>query len=232
MAAVDGASLGSGVRIIFLGRPGAGKGTQAARLAAHLGIPKISTGDMLRETIRNDTPLGREAAPLMDKGDLVPDRLLLRLIEERIAHDDCRRGYILDGFPRTLPQAAGFEEMGVPGSERAVVIKIDVPVARILERLSGRRWCPGCQATYHVKSSPPRQEGTCDRCGRSLIQREDDKEAVVIRRLHEYDERTRPVARYYEERGEVHCIDGERPADAVFADIRKVVEAVQMAGHA
>jgi adenylate kinase len=122
--------------------------------------------------------------------------------------------------------------MGVPWRERAVVVKIDVPVARILERLSGRRWCPGCQATFHVKSSPPRQDGICDRCGRELIQREDDKESVVARRLHEYDERTHPVTRYYEDRGAVHRIDGERPADEVFADIRRVVEAVRIAGHA
>lgn len=232
MAAVDATDPGTGVRIIFLGRPGVGKGTQAARLAAQLGIPKISTGDMLRDAIRNDTPLGREAAPLMDRGDLVPDRLLLRLIEERVNQADCRHGYILDGFPRTLPQAAGFEQMDGAGDERVVVIKIEVPMELILERLSGRRWCPGCQATYHVRTSPPQRDGVCDRCGRKLIQREDDKESVVKHRLHEYDERTRALPRYYENRGEIHRIDGARPADQVYAEIRRIVGSVRVAGHA
>ena len=152
MAGGDGAVQGSGVRIVFLGCPGVGKGTQTARLARHLGIPKISTGDMLREAIRNDTPLGREAAPRMERGDLVPDELLLRLIEERIAEPDCKRGYILDGFPRTLPQSAGFEAMAAPSDQPVVVFRIVVPREQLLERLSGRRWCPGCQATYFLPS--------------------------------------------------------------------------------
>jgi len=231
VAGVDASNLGAGVRIVFLGYPGVGKGTQAARLARHLGIPKISTGDMLRDAIRNDTPLGREAAPLMDRGDLVPDELLLRLIAERISQPDCDRGYILDGFPRTLPQATRYEETAASSDARAVVFEITVPRDRLLGRLSGRRWCPGCQATYHLENQPPEREGICDRCGRELIQREDDKESVVARRLHEYDEWTQPVVRYYEKRGDVYKIDGARKVNDVFSEIRKAVETAQLAGR-
>lgn len=219
------------LRIVFLGRPGAGKGTQAARLAKHLGIPKISTGDMLRDAISSGTPLGREAAPLMERGDLVPDELLLGLIEERVGREDCRRGYILDGFPRTLPQATRFEDAAGHRVDRSVVFKVEVPREKLLERLSGRRWCPECQATYHLVSRPPEREGICDRCGAKLIQREDDKESVVARRLSEYDERTRPVVRYYQGRGDVHRIDGARPVDEVFADLLQLVEAGRPARH-
>jgi adenylate kinase len=220
------------VRVIFLGYPGAGKGTQAARLAKHFGVPKISTGDMLRDAIAEGSELGREAAPLMERGDLVPDRLLIKLIEERIGQPDCARGCILDGFPRTLPQAKGLEGMAFSAGSRAVVVRIEVPREQLLQRLSGRRWCPKCQATFHVVSRMPREQGVCDRCGTRLIQREDDKEAVVARRLSEYDERTRPLVGYYEQTGEVHHVDGNRPMQTVFDELRGIVDRALTESHA
>jgi adenylate kinase len=208
------------VLVIFLGPPGAGKGTQAARLAAHCRVPRISTGDMLRDAIAEGSELGRAAGPLMEKGGLVPDALLLKLIRERIAAPDCDEGYILDGFPRTLGQAEGFETMprGDATSELSV-FDIEVPRHELLRRLSGRRWCPQCQSTYHVDTKPPRVEGVCDRDGGALIQREDDKETAVARRLREYDERTAPLIGYYQDRARFERIDGFRPADQVFSHL-------------
>jgi adenylate kinase len=232
VAGADEEAQRAPVRVIFLGYPGAGKGTQAARLAKHFGVPKISTGDMLRDAIAEGSELGREAAPLMERGDLVPDRLLIKLIEERIGQDDCARGCILDGFPRTLPQAEGLEGMTFSDRSRAIVVKIEVPREQLLQRLSGRRWCPKCQATFHVVSRMPRDEGVCDKCGTRLIQRDDDKETVVARRLSEYDERTQPLVGYYEEKGAVHRIDGNRPMDTVFGEIREIVDAALTQSHA
>jgi len=213
-------------RVIFLGPPGAGKGTQAARLAAHLKVPRISTGDMLRDAIAAGTPLGKVAGPLIEQGGLVPDDLLIGIIQERIRQDDCAGGYILDGFPRTLGQAAGFETMEA-GDRTAemLVFNVEVPRDELLRRLSGRRWCPSCQATFHVHNNPPRQVGVCDRCGNALIQREDDKETAVARRLAEYDERTAPLIDYYRQRSRFFSIDGYRPVDTVFGDLRDVLEA-------
>jgi adenylate kinase len=215
------------VRVIFLGPPGAGKGTQAGRLANHYRVPRISTGDMLRDAISQGTELGRAIGPLMEKGSLVPDEMLLRIIEERINQPDCAAGYILDGFPRTLPQAEGFEVM--PGGDLVAslfVFNVEVPRDELLRRLSGRRWCPQCQSTYHVYTNPPRVEGVCDQDGTALIQREDDKEVAVARRLREYDERTAPLIDYYRRRARFHSIDGYRAVDQVFADLQGLVEKV------
>lgn len=212
------------VRVIFLGPPGAGKGTQAARLAAHLGVPKISTGEMLRTAIAKDTPLGREAGPLIGKGRLVPDDLLLALIGERIAESDCKDGYVFDGFPRTLPQAHGLERMADGSPRGFLVFDFEVPRAELLRRLSGRRWCPKCQATYHVVNQPPRREGICDVCGSKLVQRDDDMEAVVKRRLEEYDERTLPLIEYYRTRSRMIPVDGYRAQDVVFQDLLSAME--------
>ena len=213
-----------GPRVIFLGPPGAGKGTQAARLAGHLRIPKISTGDMLRDAIAAGTALGRVAGPLMEKGGLVPDDLLNGIIEERLCQPDAARGYILDGFPRTLRQAEGFETMTRGDlTERVFVINVEVPRPELLKRLSGRRWCPHCQSTYHVENNPPKDDSLCDKDRTLLIQREDDKETAVARRLAEYDERTAPLIEYYRGRSRFFTVDGHRPPDAVFAELKGIV---------
>ena len=211
-------------RVIFLGPPGAGKGTQAAKLAAHLGVPRISTGDMLREAIARGTELGRKAAPIMEQGLLVPDDLLIALVRERIAQPDCRRGFVLDGFPRTLRQAQGLAIMGSEGPE-LVVFEVAVPKDELLRRLSGRRWCPTCQATYHVTNDPPGRPGVCDREGTALVQREDDREAVVSHRLRQYEEQMAPLIAHYRERARLHHVEGHRPVEAVFEDLRCLLEA-------
>ena len=208
----------SAVRVIFLGPPGAGKGTQAARLATHLGVPKIGTGEMLRTAIAKDTPLGQKAHPLMEKGNLVSDDLLVALVRERLQESDCDGGFVLDGFPRTLAQAQGLEEMS--GDPRAwVVFNFEVPRAELMLRLSGRRWCPSCQATFHLLNDPPKAPCVCDVCGTALVQREDDHESVVALRLRQYDERTFPLIEYYRTRARMVPIDGYRPMDVVFMEL-------------
>ncbi len=223
MVAASPRTPADAVRVIFLGPPGAWKGTQAARLASHLGVPKISTGDMLRETMANDTPLGRRIRPAMEKGNLVLDEILVELVRERISHPDCGRGFVLDGFPRTLPQAEGLEEMS--GSPRAwVVFDFEVPRDVLMLRLSGRRWCPACQATYHVVNDPPKTPGVCDRDGVTLLQRDDDRESVVAERLREYDRRTFPLIDYYRTRARMIPVDGNRPMEVVFKELLGAVE--------
>ncbi len=224
MAAASTRAARDAVRVIFLGPPGAGKGTQAARLAEHLGVPKISTGEMLRSAIAADNPLGREAQPLMGRGRLVPDDLLVKLIGERTAEADCRVGFVLDGFPRTLPQATGLELMPGGGPRGFIVFDFEVPRPVLMQRLSGRRWCPNCQATYHVVNDPPKQEMICDQCGTKLVQRDDDLEVVVAQRLREYDERTFPLIEYYKARTRMVRIDGNRLQDEVFQDLLQAVE--------
>ena len=223
MAAAEPRADGAVVRVIFLGPPGAGKGTQAARLAAHVGVPKIGTGEMLRAAIARGTPLGIQVHPYMEAGSLVPDHLLVALVRERIAEPDCGCGFVLDGFPRTLPQARGLEEM-TGGDPRAwVVFDFEVPRPVLMRRLSGRRWCPSCQATYHLVNDPPKRDGLCDACGAGLVQREDDRESVVAKRLQEYDERTFPLIEYYRTRARMVPVDGDRPMDVVFRDLLDAV---------
>ena len=219
---VGGSALAAGgpTRIIFLGSPGAGKGTQAGRLSAERKLVRISTGDMLRQAIADGTPLGQQAAPIMDRGKLVPDDLLIAMIRERVSREDCVSGYILDGFPRTLPQAHGLENIaGREADDRFFVFNVEVPHDELMRRLSGRRWCPSCQSTYHVNSNPPAKAGLCDKCGTPLVQRDDDKEAVVAKRLQEYEERTKPLIQYYMHHARFHSIDGFRPADVVFREL-------------
>jgi adenylate kinase len=224
VAAASKSAGNDAVRVIFLGPPGAGKGTQAVRLAAYLGVPKISTGEMLRTAIAKDTPLGREAGPLIDKGNLVPDPLLVALIAERTGESDCKSGFVLDGFPRTLPQAAGLEQMPGGDPRGFLVFDFEVPREELMRRLSGRRWCPKCQATYHIANQPPRRPGICDVCSSMLVQRDDDMEAVVERRLAEYDRRTLPLIEYYGARTRLIRVDGYRSPDVVFQDLLSAVE--------
>ena len=224
MAAASDRAKNDAVRVIFLGPPGAGKGTQAARLATHLGVPRISTGEMLRDAIAKETKLGSEASPLMEKGHLVPDDLLVKMIAERTSEKDCSLGYVLDGFPRTLPQAKGLEQMPGGDPRGFIVFDFEVPRPVLMERLSGRRWCPKCQATFHVVNDPPRKPGVCDKCGTKLVQRDDDRETVVAERLREYDERTFPLIEYYGARARVVRIDGNRLQDQVFQDLLQAVE--------
>ena len=224
MADASPRDRGAVVRVIFLGPPGAGKGTQAARLAAHLGVPNIGTGEMLRTAIAKLTPLGQKAHPFMEAGSLVPDHLLVALVRERIVEPDCARGFVLDGFPRTMPQARGLEEMTGGDPHAWVVFDFEVPRDVLMLRLSGRRWCPSCQATYHVVNDPPKRSGVCDACGTALVQREDDRESVVARRLQEYDERTFPLIEYYRTRARMVPVDGNRPMDVVFHELRGAVE--------
>ena len=222
MGAANPRTPAEAVRVIFLGPPGAGKGTQAARLASHLGLPKIGTGEMLRTAIAGNTPLGRQVHPIMETGNLVPDHLLVALVRERIAEPDCDRGFVFDGFPRTLAQAQGLEEMS--GDPRAwAVFDFEVPRAELMLRLSGRRWCPSCQATFHLKNDPPKTPGVCDACGTGLVQREDDHESVVALRLRQYDERTFPLIEYYRTRARMIPVDGYRPMDVVFRELLQAV---------
>jgi adenylate kinase len=213
------------VRLVFLGPPGAGKGTQARELAQEWGVPQIATGDMLREAVAAGTPLGREARRYMDQGALVPDDVIVGLIGERLAQPDAKKGFVLDGFPRTIPQAEALERLladrGI-GLDRAIYF--DVPEAELVRRLTGRRLCRSCQTPYHVVSAPPRREGICDRCGGQLYQRDDDSEATVRHRLGVYQTQTAPLLDYYRRRGLLSGVSGEGSIDTVRASVRRAAE--------
>ncbi len=203
-------------RLMMLGPPGAGKGTQAQRLASSMGIPQVSTGDMLREARREGTALGQEAGRFMDAGQYVPDEVVIGIVNERLAQPDAAKGFILDGFPRTQAQAEALEQMGI---KLDAVVNIRVSRESLNERLGGRRSCPSCGATYHMKYSPPAQEGLCDRCGTELIQREDDAPGPIAERLEVYDAKTQPLIDHYRARGVVVDIDGDAAPQAVEAQI-------------
>jgi adenylate kinase len=213
-------------RVIFLGAPGAGKGTQARRLAAASGVPQVATGDMLREAVAEGSPLGREAKRYMDTGALVPDQVVIGLVDERLARPDARRGYVLDGFPRTVAQAEALDELlRRRGQELDRVIFFDVSRDELLRRLTGRRVCRQCGAAFHLVSAPPKAAGRCDQCGGELYQREDDAESTVARRLDVYQTQTAPLLDYYRQRGLLARVGGEGSVDAVAAEIQKAVRA-------
>ena len=192
------------MNLILLGAPGAGKGTLASYLIEKMGIPSISTGNILREAIKNDTPLGQQAKGFMDAGQLVPDELVINLLKERIAKRDCKSGFILDGFPRTIPQAEALDEV----AQIDCALAIDVPYEMIEKRMTGRRVCLRCGATYHVEANPPRVEGICDICGDKLVVGSDGEPEVVKRRHETYCAQTEPLIGYYEAQGKLKTIDG------------------------
>lgn len=212
------------MKIIMLGAPGAGKGTQAKMIAEKCGIPHISTGDIFRANIKNGTELGAKAKEYMDKGLLVPDELVCDLVVDRIQQADCEKGYILDGFPRTIPQAEALENaLNAIEQKLDYAIDIDVPDENIINRMSGRRACVGCGATYHVLFNPTKVEGKCDVCGESLILRDDDKPETVKKRLDVYHTQTQPLIDFYTERKVLVEIDGTQSMDKVFDDIMKIL---------
>lgn len=186
------------MRLIMFGAPGAGKGTQAAILSQRLGIPTISTGNILRAAVKNGTPVGLEAKRYMDAGQLVPDQVIIDIIVERLGEADCRNGFILDGVPRTIPQAEALEKAGVKFD---CVLDIEVPDSEIMNRMTGRRACTACGATYHVVAAPPKRSGVCDACGAALVQRDDDKPETVQSRLDVYHSQTEPLKEFYAKRG-------------------------------
>lgn len=212
------------MKIIMLGAPGAGKGTQAKMIAEKCGIPHISTGDIFRANIKNGTELGAKAKEYMDKGLLVPDELVCDLVVDRIQQADCEKGYILDGFPRTIPQAEALEAaLNAIEQKLDYAIDIDVPDANIINRMSGRRACVGCGATYHVVFNPTKVEGKCDVCGESLILRDDDKPETVKKRLDVYHTQTQPLIDFYSARKVLVEVDGTQSMDKVFEDIMKIL---------
>ncbi len=205
------------MKIIMLGAPGAGKGTQAKMLASKYDIPHISTGDIFRANIKNGTELGAKAKEYMDKGLLVPDELVVDLIMDRFKADDCKEGYILDGFPRTIPQAEALDKaLSAVGENIDYAINVEVPDENIVNRMSGRRACVGCGATYHIKYSPTKVEGKCDTCNGDLIIRDDDKPETVLNRLQVYHEQTQPLIDYYSAKGVMKEVDGTVDMQDVF----------------
>jgi len=212
------------MKIIMLGAPGAGKGTQAKKIAEKYSIPHISTGDIFRANIKNNTELGQKAKTYMDKGELVPDELVVDLIMDRFKNADCKNGYVLDGFPRTIPQAEALDKaLNAQGHKVDFAINVEVPDENIINRMSGRRACVGCGATYHVKYNPPKTENICDVCGEKLILRDDDKPETVKNRLSVYHQQTQPLIEYYNKQGALAEVDGTKDMEEVFADINRVL---------
>lgn len=207
--------------IVLLGAPGAGKGTQAVRLSAACAVPHISTGDLFRANLKQGTALGEKARGYMDKGQLVPDDLVLDMLFDRVAADDCREGYLLDGFPRTLPQA---EALAARLGDSAAIqaLNLEVVDETIVLRAGGRLLCRGCDNIAHATFDPPAKEGVCDRCGSELYQRDDDKPEVVRERLRVYHEQTAPLVGYYQSQGVLTAVDGERTPDEVFQDLERL----------
>lgn len=214
------------MKIIMLGAPGAGKGTQAKRIAAKYQIPHISTGDIFRANIKGGTELGMKAKTFMDKGMLVPDEITIGMLMDRIKEADCANGYVLDGFPRTIPQAESLTKaLAAMGEAVDYAINVDVPDENIINRMSGRRACLGCGATYHVAFNPPEQEGICDTCGQNLVLRDDDKPETVKKRLDVYHDQTQPLIDYYKAAGVLAEVDGTQNMEDVFQGIVNILGA-------
>ena len=213
------------MKIIMLGAPGAGKGTQAKMIAEKYNIPHVSTGDIFRANIKGGTPLGMQAKEYMDKGQLVPDELTVKILLDRVAQDDCKDGYVLDGFPRTIPQAEVLDKaLTEMGDSVDFAIDVDVPDENIVNRMSGRRACVKCGATYHIKYNAPKVENVCDACGDALILRDDDKPETVAKRLAVYHEQTQPLIEYYEKKGILKSVDGTIDLKDVFAAIVEILK--------
>lgn len=210
--------------LILLGPPGAGKGTQASRIVSDYGIPHVSTGDILRAAVKNRTAMGVEAKKYMDAGELVPDEVVIGIVKERLEEPDTTNGFLMDGFPRTIPQAEALDEsLRELGRSITRTLAILVDEEELVRRLTGRRICRNCQTPYHVVFDPPRQEGVCDKCGGELYQREDDSEATVRNRLSVYREQTEPLIDYYDRQGVLVRVDGEKPPDEVYQDLREAI---------
>lgn len=214
------------MKLIMLGAPGAGKGTQAKKISAKYGIPHISTGDIVRANIKGGTELGMKAKAFMDQGQLVPDEITIGMLLDRIKEDDCQKGYVLDGFPRTIPQAESLTKaLTELGDKIDWAVNVDVPDENIISRMSGRRACLGCGQTYHIVYNAPSQEGICDVCGQELVLRDDDKPETVQKRLEVYHKQTQPLIDYYRGAGVLAEVDGTKDLEEVFQDIVKILGA-------
>ena len=212
------------MKIIMLGAPGAGKGSQASRIATEYQLPHISTGDIFRANLKEETELGKKAKSFMDKGELVPDDITIAMLLERIHKEDCKNGYILDGFPRTIPQAEALKEALAKKNEKIdLALDVEATDELIIKRMAGRRTCPTCGAIYHIVTLPPMEEGKCDRCGADLIQRKDDNEETVKNRLKIYHEITEPLISYYKKEGILEEIDGAEDLDKVFEKVKTII---------
>ena len=209
------------MNLILLGAPGAGKGTQAEKICEKYNIPAVSTGNIIREALKNGTDMGLKAKSYIDAGALVPDEVVIGIIKERLAEDDCKNGFILDGFPRTIPQAEALDQMGINIDK---VVDIEVPDEKIAARLSGRRVCLKCGATYHLEYKKPQKDGICDACGEELVQRKDDKPETVIDRLNVYHEQTEPLKGYYEKTGKLVVVEGQEEVADTTALVFKALE--------
>ncbi|MCR5113474.1 MAG: adenylate kinase [Acholeplasmatales bacterium] len=214
------------MKLLIMGRPGAGKGTQAVNIREYYNIPHISTGDMFRAAIKNQTKLGLTAKSYMDKGALVPDEVTIGIVEERLLEDDCKNGFLLDGFPRTIAQAEALDAfLKKNGVKLDAVLDVNVPASILVRRMVGRRVCKTCGATFHVEFNPSKVEGVCDNCGSPLIQRADDTEATATNRLAVYDENTAPLLDYYKKQNILKTVNGDQSLEKVFEDIKDVLGA-------
>ena len=212
------------MKLLIMGRPGAGKGTQAVNIKEYYKIPHISTGDMFRAAMKNETKLGLEAKKYMEKGLLVPDEVTIGIVEERLLEDDCKNGFLLDGFPRTIAQAEALDAfLAKNGVKLDAVLDVNVPAEILVRRMVGRRVCKTCGATFHVEFNAPKVEGICDNCGAKLIQRPDDTEETAVNRLAVYDENTAPLLDFYAKKNLLKTVNGDQPLDKVFEDIKEVL---------